>query len=302
MNIMNIGVEFDSLTNRRNRLLNFFSIVPIFFGGIFSVYALFVGFIPTKFTASLFLVFFFFNALGVTIGLHRYFSHKAFKTSYSMHFLLAILGTWAFQGPLIRWIADHRRHHRFSDKPWDVHSPYWVNDKKIHSLIFQFLHSHVAWLFLGFKTCELRYAADYKNDKIIDFVSKYYWFVAISGLILPALIGYSLAGMHEMLLCLMWVGFFRVALLHQLTWCVNSITHLFGFRRYQTKDKSGDLPLLAILIAGEGLHNFHHKYPYAAIMPNLRFDMSGCVILILNGLGMVWHVKRVDLPDLEVLS
>ncbi len=287
------GIETEAAAHSENRRLNAISIlIPT--AGTFAALLSWPYFTPTFATFAIFVAFFVLNGFGITLGLHRYFTHRAFETSPPFSALLAVLGSWAFQGPISRWVADHRRHHRFSDRQYDPHSPYWDDEGPIMSKARGFLHAHLLWMFVGLRSSEARYASDIKKSRIADWVSRQYWIVAASGVAAPALVGFVVGGVPEMIACALWAGFLRVALLHQLTWCVNSLGHMVGTKQDDAKDQARDNPILALLILGEGLHGFHHRFPHAAIKHPLKYDATGGLILVLERLGVVWNVDRAD--------
>lgn len=290
------GIETDAAAHNANRRLNAISILVPMAGTVAALAALPV-IQPGAVTWGVFAIFFILNGFGVTMGLHRYFTHRSFETSPVVAGALAVMGTWAFQGPIARWVADHRRHHRFSDKNFDPHSPYTNDQGPISSPLKGFLHAHLFWMFTGLRSSEVRYAADIEKSSVARWFSRHYWPVAASGIALPALAGYLLGGVSEMWACGLWAGFFRVALLHQLTWSVNSFGHMLGRRREGAKDEARDNPVLALLILGEGLHGFHHQFPNAAVKSPAQFDATGALIGLLERAGLVWGVNRVAVED-----
>ena len=248
---------------------------------------------PTSTTVSLFLVFFLLNIFGVSVGLHRYFSHHAFETSALFRLLLGILGSWAMQGPIDRWVADHRRHHRFSDQPLDVHSPYWKNQEKISSGFMRFAHAHFLWMFVGLPTDTHIYAKDTISDPISQGCSRWYWPICATSLFLPAMIGYGIGGPDEAVRSFFWGGCLRVSLLHQFTWAVNSLGHMFGGKTKGSRDEARDMnTVLTLLLFGEGLHSYHHVHQRTAVNQPAFLDLSGQLINFLEKIHVVWKVQR----------
>lgn len=233
---------------------------------------------------------FFLTALGIGVGLHRHFTHGAFKTSNVIRGVLAVFGGWALQGPIDRWVADHRRHHRFTDEPYDPHSPYWDGNRKIESRLAGLIHAHIGWMLTGLVSDEERYAPDIRACKITAWCSSHYWLLAATSLLLPSAIGYLVEG--EVLSYFLLAGCARVALLHQITWSVNSFGHMSGSKVTGSNDESRDNLVLAVLLLGEGLHSFHHRYPSAAVNRPLWLDFGGGAITFMERLGIVWGVKR----------
>ena len=285
------GVISDGPAVEANRRLNAWSIVLPLAGTLIAI--LLIPFAtPTAATAALFAMFFVLELVGLGIGIHRYFTHRAFKTGRVFRAVLAVTASWAFQGPLDRWVADHRRHHRFADEALDPHSPHWVQRKPAKSRLSGLFHAHIGWMF----TCDLsdpdRYAADIRSDPISNWCSRHYWQLCGVSVALPAICGFLVGGAEEALLCLLWAGFVRVALLQQLTWSVNSVGHSFGHRRSGSRDESRDIPFFAIVLFGEGLHNFHHRHPTAGLNEPASLDLNGAMLRALERAGIVWSLRR----------
>jgi stearoyl-CoA desaturase (delta-9 desaturase) len=239
----------------------------------------------------LFSAMYLFSGLGITIGYHRYFTHRSFETSRAMRAFLAIAGATAVQGPVLRWVGDHRRHHAFSDLPGDPHSPVGTKSGASPRGLW---HAHIGWLFDTEKTSVRRYAADLTRDPMLAWIDRQYalW-VAIS-LLVPTVIGYAMSGTGSGALAgFVWGGLTRIFCVQHVTWAVNSICHTFGGQRHTTGDSSRNHPLLAILALGEGWHNNHHAQPSAAVQSLRRgeFDASGLVIRLLDRLGLIWSVR-----------
>lgn len=285
------GIETDIALHRKNRRQNAVSIgVPL--AGTIGGFTSLGVFPPSAVTLIVFIAFFVLSGFGITLGLHRYFTHRSFETKPWFGAVIAVAGSWAFQGPIRRWVADHRRHHRYSDAPYDPHSPYFDDNGPIASRTRGLAHAHFLWMLTGLRSSEARYAIDVAKDPAADWCSRHYWLTASSGIIAPAMIGLLIGGPTEAVACALWAGFARVSLLHQLTWSVNSIGHMFGTKQDGATDEARDNPVLALMILGEGLHGFHHRYPNAAIKEPLRYDATGALILALERIGLVWNVKR----------
>lgn len=291
--LVSAGIEPDGRLNRKNQRLNAVSIgVPL--AGTIAAFALIPWLSPTGWTWGVFAFFFTLNSLGAGVGLHRYFAHRAFEAPPAIVAILGVLGTWALQGPIARWVADHRRHHRFSDARFDPHSPYWNDEAQIRNRFRGWAHAHFLWMLSGKRSSEKRYASDVLSSPIGGFLTRFYWPVALGGLAVPAATGFLVGGGKESLLCFLWAGCARVALLHQLTWSVNSFGHMLGSKQSGSKDESRDSAVLALLMLGEGLHSYHHAHPKAAINRPLALDFGGLVILTLQRLGLACNVKKSD--------
>lgn len=246
---------------------------------------------PTLATTLVFLAFTGLTVLGVAIGLHRYFTHHAFKTGWLIKFALGVFGTWAMQGDITRWVADHRRHHRFADKQFDPHSPWFSDEGPISNRLVGWFHAHFGWMIYGRVSLPERYAADCLADRSIVFLSKYYWPVVAVGLFLPGAIGYWLGGEDEMIRCIFWAGALRVALLHQFTWSVNSFGHLIGKKVAGSDSEARDNILFTLLLLGEGLHSHHHWRPTSAMNEPKHLDTAGWIIRFSEKLGLVWQLR-----------
>jgi stearoyl-CoA desaturase (delta-9 desaturase) len=209
-------------------------------------------------------VFYAISGHGITIGFHRYFTHGAFKAKRGLKIALAVAGTLALEGPIIRWVSDHRRHHAFSDKDGDPHSP-WLNGSGFGALTKGMWHAHMGWLFAPEQTNQQRFAPDLLADRDIRVVNKLFGPLTAVTLLAPALIGglwsWSWQGA---LSAFFWAGIVRVGLLHHITWSVNSICHTLGRRPFKTRDRSTNVWWLSLPSMGESWHNLHHAEPTLA--------------------------------------
>jgi stearoyl-CoA desaturase (delta-9 desaturase) len=234
---------------------------------------------------------------GITIGYHRLLTHRAFQTSPAMSYALAIMGSGAVQGPVIEWVADHRKHHAHTDEEGDPHSPHTHAGDGVLGAIRGLWHAHVGWLWTDQGRAQRRkYAPDLMDDKGMRFINrKFLWWVTLPYLLAPAL-GYALTGTAKgALTALIWGGFVRVFFLHHVTWSINSICHFFGSRRFATDDHSTNVFWLALPSLGEAWHHNHHAFPRSAEhgLRGPELDPSGWVIRGLERLGLVWNVVRI---------
>jgi len=230
---------------------------------------------------------------GVTVGFHRLFTHKSFKPNRPLRVALAIAGSLAIQGPVIRWVADHRKHHKFSDRDGDPHSP-WRYGDSIPALLKGLVYAHIGWLFDPEQTPQRQYAPDLLKDRDIVKVSRAFPLLVAVSLLLPAVAGglWSMSW-HGALTAFFWGSLVRVATLHHVTWSINSICHAVGERPFRSRDKSGNVWWLAIPSMGESWHNLHHADPTCArhgVMPG-QFDSSARIIWALEKLGWVSDVR-----------
>jgi stearoyl-CoA desaturase (delta-9 desaturase) len=238
-------------------------------------------------------VMYFVAGFGITVGFHRYFTHGSFKANRGLRIGLAIAGSLAVEGPVIRWVADHRRHHAFSDRDGDPHSPHRYGEGFV-PMLKGLWHAHVGWLFDPEQTSLEKYAPDLLADPDLVRVHKAFpKYVAIT-LILPGLLGYAFTGsVVGGLTAFFWGSLVRVFVLHHVTWSINSLCHTFGNRPFKTRDKSTNLWWLAIPSMGESWHNLHHAEPTAARhgVERGQVDGSARVIWIFEKLGWASEVR-----------
>jgi stearoyl-CoA desaturase (delta-9 desaturase) len=247
---------------------------------------------------AIFLIMYVPVTLGVTVGFHRLLTHRSFKTSAFMRGLLGVLGTMSVEGPVISWVADHRKHHAYSDRLGDPHSPHVDHGGGFSGALRGLAHAHLGWLFNhSQRAARDRFAPDLVADPVISFVDATFVLWSLAGLAIPfglgVLIGGTVAaGLEGML----WGGAARIFVLHHVTYSINSLCHFFGRRRFATDDQSRNLLWLAPLSFGEAWHNNHHAFPTSAVhgLGRGEIDFSGILISALERLGLVWDVQRVS--------
>ena len=240
-----------------------------------------------------------FTAFGVTLGYHRMFTHRAFESSRAFRAIIAVLGSMAVEGSVITWVADHRKHHAFTDQEGDPHSPH-LSGPGFWGAVKGLWHAHVGWLFETVGTAEReRFAADLVKDRVVRVVDKLFWLWVVLGFAIPFALGWIVGGgLGTALTALLWGGFVRVFMLHHVTWSINSVCHFFGRKRFDIEDESRNVFWLAPLSMGEAWHHNHHAFPTSAFH-GLRFweriaDPTGLLIALLEKLGVVWNVVRVS--------
>jgi stearoyl-CoA desaturase (delta-9 desaturase) len=233
------------------------------------------------------------TGLGITVGYHRLFTHRSFETYTWIKVLFATFGAMAFQGPLLKWVAMHRRHHQHSDTPDDPHSPHHHGHGILGTLRGAW-HSHVGWLFDADPLDLGRYVPDLRKSPALRVVSALFPLWVTLGLILPAVLGGLLTwSWRGAITGLIWGGLLRIFLVHHVTWSVNSACHLWGRRPFRSPDESRNNALFGILALGEGWHNTHHAFPTSA-RHGLRWwqiDVSYWVIRGLALLRLAWDVR-----------
>jgi stearoyl-CoA desaturase (Delta-9 desaturase) len=237
--------------------------------------------------------FYFLSGFGVTAGFHRYFTHRSFKANRSLRNGLAIVGSLALQGDVVTWVADHRRHHAFADKEGDPHSP-WLFGTSPIAVARGFWHSHLGWTFNRNRTNAVRFAPDLLADPDITGIARQFRMWTAVSLVSPALLG----GLITMswwgaLTAFFWAGFVRVAVLHHVTWSINSICHMVGDRPWTGRDRSTNVWPLAIASMGESWHNLHHADPTSARhgVERGQIDMTARLIWAFEKLGWAHDVR-----------
>jgi stearoyl-CoA desaturase (delta-9 desaturase) len=247
-------------------------------------------------------VFYFVVAHGVTIGYHRLFTHRSFEARRPLKVTLAVLGSMSFQGSLIGWVADHRRHHRYSDRAGDPHSPVQRADEHLTGWR-GFMHAHVNWVFSNPSTPRDEYASDLLADPDLVLIDRLFVPCCILTLALPFALGYALTGsLAGALGALVFAGVLRVGLGHNLTWAINSVCHKFGKRPFRTRDRSTNFAPLALLTGGESWHNAHHAFPTMARhgVDRGQLDTSAWLIRWFERFGWATQVRWPNAQQLEV--
>jgi stearoyl-CoA desaturase (delta-9 desaturase) len=243
------------------------------------------------------------TAIGITVGFHRLLTHRAFQTHAWLRYTLAVLGSMAVQGPVIDWVADHRKHHTFTDEEGDPHSPHAGRGAGLGGMLRGLWHAHTGWLFSTHgQASSKRFAPDLLDDRGMRRINKAFPLIALYSLAIPFLLGLALSGgsLAAALSALLWGGLVRIFLVHHITWSINSICHFFGSRRFELDDHSTNVFWLALPSLGEAWHHNHHAFPRSAFH-GLRWwelDPSGWLILGMAKVRLAWDVVRVT-PERE---
>nr|BEK67840.1 fatty acid desaturase [Kitasatospora purpeofusca] len=246
-------------------------------------------------------VMYFLTCHGITVGYHRYFTHGAFKANRPVRLALAVAGSLAIEGPLVRWVADHRKHHRYSDKDGDPHSP-WRYGETVPALLKGLWWAHMGWLFDEEQTPQLKYAPDLIDDPAIRRISRLFWLWTTVSMLLPPLVGGLVTlSWQGALSAFFWGSLVRVALLHHVTWSINSICHALGSRPFRSRDRSGNVWWLAVLSCGESWHNLHHADPTSARHGVLRGQIDSSARLI-RWFELAGWVRDVRWPDAQRIA
>ncbi len=241
------------------------------------------------------------TALGVTVGFHRLFTHRAFTTIAPIRYALGALGSMTVQGTVIEWSATHRRHHQHSDDHDDPHSPHvhaagsW--GEGFLAICRGFYHAHFGWLFAGRHKGMGRYVKDLTEDPVAAAVNRHFRFWVFAGLLIPTIAG----GLLEWSLWGAWMGFLwgglvRILFVHHITWSVNSVCHLWGTSPFRTNDESRNNPVIGVLTLGEGWHNNHHAFPNSA-RHGLRWWELDLSYIFIRALALVGLARHIRLPD-----
>jgi stearoyl-CoA desaturase (Delta-9 desaturase) len=233
--------------------------------------------------------------LGVTVGFHRYLTHGSFKAKRWLRITLAVAGSMAAEGDVTQWVADHRRHHAFSDVEGDPHSP-WRFGESLWGLTKGLIYAHVGWLFYRELSNRERFAPDLLADKDIARVARAFPLLVTTSLLAPALAGGLITWSWQgALTAFFWAGLVRVALLHHITWSINSICHVYGERPFEMRegDRASNFWPLALLSFGESWHNSHHADPTCARHGVLRgqIDISARAIWLFEKMGAAYSVR-----------
>jgi stearoyl-CoA desaturase (delta-9 desaturase) len=219
-----------------------------------------IGWFDLALAAALYIV----TGFGITLGFHRLFTHRSFRANRWLRVSLAVAGSMAAEGSVISWVSHHRRHHLFADKPGDPHSPY-TDERGFKPQMHALWHAHIGWLFSGTESNPRRWSRDLLADNDLVVVSKLTPVWMVLSLVLPFGVGWAVTGsIAGALLALLWAGGVRIALLHHVTWSINSLCHQWGQHPYETTDHSGNISLLSVVSLGDSWHNSHHAFPALA--------------------------------------
>jgi stearoyl-CoA desaturase (delta-9 desaturase) len=237
------------------------------------------------------------TGLGVTLGFHRLLTHRSFRTHKPVEYALAIVGSMSVQGPVMSWVADHRKHHAHTDKDGDPHSPHG-HGGGLKGAIAGLWYAHMGWLFDRAGQAEhQRYARDLHEDRGMRFIHRAFLLWVVLGLAIPFAIGYAIDGaLAGALTALLWGGAVRIFALHHVTWSINSVCHFFGTRRFAIDDESTNVFWLAPLSFGESWHHNHHAFPRSAVH-GLRWwelDVTAWAIRAMRRLKLAWNVVEIS--------
>ena len=242
------------------------------------------------------------TGIGITVGYHRYFTHRSFQTYAPVKYTFAVLGQMAVEGNVLAWVADHRKHHQFSDAEGDPHSPHHGFGDGVAEALRGLWHAHTGWIFSeAGRADQERYAKDLVDDKGLRVIAKLFLPMVLLSLLVPALAGWALlGGSYGFFAGLVWGGGVRIFLLHHVTWSINSICHFIGRREFVSRDESRNVWWLSLLSFGESWHNNHHAFPTSAYHGMRRLqvatDPGAWVIWLLEKTRLAWKVTRIPEP------
>jgi stearoyl-CoA desaturase (Delta-9 desaturase) len=233
---------------------------------------------------------------GVTLGFHRLLTHRSFQTFKSIEYTLAAVGSMAVQGPVMSWVADHRKHHAHTDKEGDPHSPHG-HGGGIRGSLAGLWYAHMGWLFdRAGQAAPERYAKDLYEDREMRVIQNSFPLFVLAGFVLPFGLGWLIGGtLMDGLTGALWGGAVRIFLLHHVTWSINSVCHFFGTRRFAVDDHSTNVFWLSLLSFGESWHHNHHAFPRSAIH-GLRWweiDPTEWAVRAMKRLKLAWNVIEI---------
>jgi stearoyl-CoA desaturase (Delta-9 desaturase) len=290
--------HLDAPMTRAHKIINLFGVTLPPIGLIAAIVLLWnraIGPLELGLMVGLYVI----TCLGVTLGFHRLFTHRAFETSRPFRAVVAVVGSMAVQGSVIKWVADHRKHHAFTDQEGDPHSPH-LSGPGFAGAVKGLWHAHMGWLFEAVGTAdENRFAPDLVKDRALRVIDKLFGLWVALSFAIPFALGWVIGGgVGTALTAVLWGGLVRVFLLHHVTWSINSVCHFFGRRRFDVKDESRNVFWLAPFSMGEAWHHNHHAFPTSAFH-GLRLweklaDPTGLLIALFEKLGLVWNVVKIS--------
>jgi stearoyl-CoA desaturase (delta-9 desaturase) len=241
------------------------------------------------------------TALGITVGYHRLFTHRSFKTPRPVAAVLAVLGSMAVEGPVLQWVAVHRSHHQHSDDHDDPHSPH-THGGGLRGGLRGMWHAHMGWLFRSHPRGLTKYVRDLRVDPMVCRISRLFPLWVVLGLVIPAALG-GLVTMSwiGVLLGFIWGGLVRILLVHHVTWSINSVCHIWGSRPFRCHDESRNNAIFGVLALGEGWHNNHHAFPTSA-RHGLRWWQLDISYLVIRAMALVGLARDIRTPSRDRIA
>jgi stearoyl-CoA desaturase (Delta-9 desaturase) len=281
---------------RAERIANLIGVVLPFVGFLAAVVLLWNSWVDWT-DLGIFAVMYLICGFGVTVGFHRMLTHRGFQTHKPTEYAFAVAGSLALQGPVMDWVADHRKHHAHTDKEGDPHSPHVGHGSGLAGL----WHAHTGWLFETQGQADWKkYARDLYEDKGMRRINRAFPWITLASLAIPAAAGFVLHGftLEGAIRGLVWGGLVRAFFLHHVTWSINSICHFFGRRRFELEDHSTNVAWLALPSLGEAWHHNHHAFPRSASHGLKRWeslmDPSAVIIKGMKKVGLAWNVVQIS--------
>jgi stearoyl-CoA desaturase (Delta-9 desaturase) len=238
------------------------------------------------------------TAIGITVGFHRLLTHRSFQTPKPLEYAFAVAGSMAVQGPVISWVADHRKHHAHTDEDGDPHSPHVGHGDGVRGVLSGLWYAHSGWLISSQGRADWkRYAPDLYEDPGMRAIARHFVPLVLLTLLLPALLGYAVTGtLAGAATAFLWGGLVRIFFVHHVTWSVNSICHFVGSRRFDTNDRSTNVFWLALPSLGESWHHNHHAFPRSAVHGLRRWEIDPSALFIgaMEKVGLARNVVRIS--------
>jgi stearoyl-CoA desaturase (delta-9 desaturase) len=281
--------------SRTHQLFNLSGVVLPFAGFVVAIVLLWNTFVDWSSLAVMALMYVL-TVMGVTLGFHRLLTHRSFQTYKAVQYVVAAFGSMAVQGPVMSWVADHRKHHAHTDRDGDPHSPHG-HGSGFKGAVVGLWYAHMGWLFDRSGQAEhARYARDLYDDRGMRVIHHTFGFWVATGIAIPAAIGFAITGtLHGALEAALWGGPVRIFLVHHVTWSINSVCHFFGSRRFAVDDQSTNVFWLAALSMGESWHHNHHTFPRSAFhgLRRWEIDPTGWVIRGMRRVRLAWNVVEI---------
>jgi len=280
---------------RAHKIFNLIGVVLPFIGLIAAIVLLWNKLVDWSDLAVL-AIMYVLTGFGVTMGFHRLLTHRAFKSYKPVEYTLATLGSMSVQGPVMSWVADHRKHHAHTDVEGDPHSPHG-HGGGFKGAALGLWYAHTGWLFDRAGQADWkRYARDLYEDDGMRRIHRAFLPITLLGFVIPFFLGWAIGGtLADGATGALWGGLVRIFVLHHVTWSINSVCHFFGTRRFEVDDHSRNVFWLSLFSFGESWHHNHHAFPRSA-RHGLRWyelDLTGMLIHGMKRVGLAWNVVEI---------
>jgi stearoyl-CoA desaturase (delta-9 desaturase) len=286
---------YTATVSKVHRALNLTGVVLPFIGFVLAILLLWDKVVDWT-SLAIFAGMYILTVQGVTLGFHRLLTHRSFQTYKPMQYALAIVGSMAVEGPVMNWVADHRKHHAHTDVVGDPHSPHG-HGPGLRGAVAGLWHAHMGWLFEQSGTSEHeRYARDLYQDRGMQRIHKLFGLWVALSIAVPALVGFAVKGtLWGAFEAALWGGAVRIFCVHHMTWSINSVCHFFGSRRFRVDDHSTNVFWLALISMGESWHHNHHTFPRSAFhgLRSWELDPTAWVIRAMRRVKLAWNVVEI---------